>query len=66
MKRILQLFATRWLSRTPLGLVVLGIGWLIIRKRRGRRPERSQDLRVPGRRSDNPYVWKGPSPHGRP
>ncbi|GIH28417.1 hypothetical protein Aph01nite_67270 [Acrocarpospora phusangensis] len=35
MKRIFQLFVTRWLSKTPLGLVVLGVAWWIMRKKRG-------------------------------
>ncbi|MBX6381837.1 MAG: hypothetical protein IRZ07_02495 [Microbispora sp.] len=36
MKRILQLVVVRWLARTPLGVVVLGIVWLIMRRRRAR------------------------------
>ncbi|WP_198167476.1 DUF6203 family protein, partial [Microbispora sp. ATCC PTA-5024] len=60
MKRILQLVATRWLARTPLGLVVLGIGWLVMRKRRGaQRPGTSEALREPGRGSRTPYASRG-------
>ncbi|GAA5045664.1 hypothetical protein HNP84_002577 [Thermocatellispora tengchongensis] len=36
MKRILTVLLTRWLGRTPLGLAVLGVGWLILRRRRAR------------------------------
>lgn len=65
MKRILQLVATRWLARTPFGLVVLGIGWWLMRKRRGQASERNDVLRQPGRKSRNPYVWQGPSARNR-
>ncbi|MGI5155608.1 DUF6203 family protein [Microbispora sp. CA-102843] len=66
MKRILQLVVTRWLARTPLGLVVLGLAWLFMRKRRARRqqPEGTPALREPGRR-DNPYAWRGPAAGNR-
>jgi len=33
----MQLVVVRWLARTPLGVVVLGIVWLIMRKRRARK-----------------------------
>ncbi|MFC6083275.1 DUF6203 family protein [Sphaerisporangium aureirubrum] len=36
MKRILKLVVTRWLARTPLGLVALGVGWFVMRRRRKR------------------------------
>ncbi|WP_425566600.1 DUF6203 family protein [Planomonospora alba] len=36
MKRFVKLVAARWLSRTPLGLAVLGAGWLLGRRRRRR------------------------------
>lgn len=77
MKRILQLVVTRWLARTPLGLVVLGLGWLFMRKRRSgsqqpgsqqygkRRPAKAPTLREPGRRSANPYAWRGPAAGNR-
>jgi Family of unknown function (DUF6203) len=66
MKRILQLVATRWLARTPFGLVILGIGWLVMRKRRGEQAgKRTEVLREPGRKSRNPYAWQGPSARNR-
>ncbi|WP_369409000.1 DUF6203 family protein [Herbidospora cretacea] len=50
MKRIVQLIFTRWLARTPLGLAVLGAGWLVGRRRRKAR-EAEQNARIrPGRR----------------
>jgi hypothetical protein len=65
MKRLLQLFATRWLARTPLGLVVLGIGWWVMRKRRAGHEGRPPELREPGRGSRGPYTWQGPSDRNR-
>jgi hypothetical protein len=64
MKRILQLVVTRWLARTPIGMVLLGLGWLFMRKRRARnqqQPANSPALRQPGRRSGNPYASRGPA-----
>ncbi|MEO3810427.1 DUF6203 family protein [Sphaerisporangium sp. B11E5] len=49
MKRILKLVVTRWLARTPFGLAVLGVGWLVMRKRRRRAAERPQE--------QPPYKW---------
>ncbi|WP_353051382.1 DUF6203 family protein [Herbidospora sp. NBRC 101105] len=50
MKRILQVFVTRWLSKTPLGIAVLGVGWFLGRRRRKAR-EAEESARVrPGRR----------------
>ncbi|MFC4530966.1 DUF6203 family protein [Sphaerisporangium dianthi] len=73
MKRILKLVVTRWLARTPFGLVILGVGWWLMRKRRGanagkpgERPgDRHDVLREPGRSSRNPYSWQGPSARNR-
>ncbi|GAA1294973.1 DUF6203 family protein [Planotetraspora silvatica] len=65
MKRILQLFATRWLARTPLGLIVLGIGWWIMRKRRADREGRAPGMREPGRGPRDPSMYRGPSDRGR-
>ncbi|MER5321489.1 DUF6203 family protein [Streptosporangium roseum] len=74
MKRILQLLATRWLARTPMGLVVVAVGWWLARRRRAGRPgerkvgrpgERRDVLRHPGRKSGNPYAWQGPSSRNR-
>ncbi|MGW5265383.1 DUF6203 family protein [Microbispora sp. NPDC004025] len=67
MKRILQLVFTRWLARTPIGMVLLGLGWLFMRKRRARKqqPAQAPALREPGRRSGNPYAWRGPSAGNR-
>ncbi|MFF0305998.1 DUF6203 family protein [Streptosporangium sp. NPDC004379] len=66
MKRILQLVATRWLSKTPLGMVALGAGWLFMRKRRQKQGDvRKDTLRQPGRASRNPSAWRGPSSAGR-
>ncbi|MEU8176074.1 DUF6203 family protein [Microbispora hainanensis] len=67
MKRILQLVVTRWLARTPIGMVVLGLGWLFLRKRRARKqqPANSPALREPGRRSGDPYARRGPAPGDR-
>lgn len=65
MKRILQLVVTRWLARTPIGMVVLGLGWLFLRKRRARKqqqqPANSPVRREPGRRSGDPYARRGPA-----
>ncbi|OUC79952.1 DUF6203 family protein [Streptosporangium minutum] len=66
MKRILQLLATRWLARTPMGLVVVAVGWWLARRRRAGGPgERKDASRHPGRKSGNPYVWQGPSSRNR-
>lgn len=68
MKRILQLVVTRWLARTPIGMVVLGLGWLFMRKRRARKqqqPANSPALRRSGRRSGDPYAWRGPATGNR-
>ncbi|WP_169984710.1 DUF6203 family protein [Microbispora sp. H10836] len=67
MKRILQLVVTRWLARTPIGMVVLGLGWLFMRKRRTRKqqPAQTPARREPGRRSGNPYAWRGPAARDR-
>ncbi|MER5425320.1 DUF6203 family protein [Streptosporangium roseum] len=66
MKRILQLLATRWLARTPMGLVVVAVGWWLARRRRAGRPgERRDVLRHPGRTSADPYAWQGPSSRNR-
>ncbi|GAB3140194.1 DUF6203 family protein [Microbispora hainanensis] len=68
MKRILQLVVTRWLARTPIGMVVLGLGWLFLRKRRARRrqhPASSPVPREPGRRSGDPYARRGPAASDR-
>ncbi|WP_182907877.1 DUF6203 family protein [Microbispora sp. H13382] len=71
MKRILQLVVTRWLARTPIGMVVLGLGWLFMRKRRARKQQPAQNpaqnpaLREPGCRSGNPYARRGPAAGNR-
>ncbi|GAA4583055.1 hypothetical protein GCM10023194_19340 [Planotetraspora phitsanulokensis] len=65
MKRILELILARRLARTPLGLVLLGIGWWIIRKRRADRAGRVPELREPGREPRGPHMWQGPSDRGR-
>ncbi|WP_449064989.1 DUF6203 family protein, partial [Planomonospora algeriensis] len=36
MRRLVKTVAARWLSRTPLGLAVLGAWWLLGRRRRRR------------------------------
>ncbi|MBB5967145.1 DUF6203 family protein [Planomonospora venezuelensis] len=36
MKRFFKVVVVRWLSRTPLGLVLLGAGWWFGRRRRRR------------------------------
>ncbi|GAA4567822.1 DUF6203 family protein [Planotetraspora kaengkrachanensis] len=61
MKRIFQLLVTRWLARTPLGLILLGIGWWIVRKRRADREGRPPELREPGREPRGPHTWQGPT-----
>ncbi|MEU7689537.1 DUF6203 family protein [Microbispora hainanensis] len=64
MKRILQLVVTRWLARTPIGMVVLGLGWLFLRKRRARKQQQHADspvLREPPRRSGGRYARRGPA-----
>ncbi|KAA9380968.1 hypothetical protein F5972_07785 [Microbispora cellulosiformans] len=67
MKRILQLVVTRWLARTPIGMVVLGLGWLFARKRRAdqRQQSQTQVRRAPGRRSDHRYDRRRPVAGGR-
>ncbi|MGP3928399.1 DUF6203 family protein [Nonomuraea sp. KM88] len=47
MKKLFMFFAAKWLTRTPLALAVLGLGWLLSRRRRQRQegarpPERGQ------------------------
>ncbi|WP_221206098.1 DUF6203 family protein [Streptosporangium becharense] len=36
MKRFFKVVVARWLARTPIGLAVLGLGWLLGRRRRQR------------------------------
>ncbi|MBG0823203.1 hypothetical protein HS048_20950 [Planomonospora sp. ID91781] len=54
MRRLAKIVATRWLSRTPLGLAVLGAGWLLGRRRRRRAAQagavRGSGVRRAGRR----------------
>ncbi|WP_425460148.1 DUF6203 family protein [Herbidospora galbida] len=50
MKRILQVFVTRWLSKTPLGIAVLGAGWFVSRRRRKAREAEENARFRPGRR----------------
>ncbi|MEV5895325.1 DUF6203 family protein [Nonomuraea fuscirosea] len=40
MKKFLKLVVARYLSKTPFGLVVLGIGWFLGRRHKRRRAER--------------------------
>ncbi|MFC4061316.1 DUF6203 family protein [Planomonospora corallina] len=52
MKRFFKVVVVRWLSRTPLGLAVLGAGWLLGRRRRRRRAAAAEGVpagRGPGR-----------------
>ncbi|MEO3872444.1 DUF6203 family protein [Nonomuraea sp. B12E4] len=42
MGKFLKLVVARWLARTPLGLVVLGISWFLTRRRRRQRAQRDQ------------------------
>ncbi|GII63424.1 hypothetical protein Skr01_35090 [Sphaerisporangium krabiense] len=66
MKRILQLLVTRWLARTPVGLVILGVGWWLTRRRRAGKAAPPQDVpREPGRGSRDPYARTAPSRRGR-
>jgi Family of unknown function (DUF6203) len=37
MKKFFKVVVVRWLARTPIGLAILGLGWLL-----GRRKERTQ------------------------
>ncbi|WP_369408812.1 DUF6203 family protein [Herbidospora mongoliensis] len=50
MKRIMQVFVTRWLSKTPWGMALLGAGWFINRRRRKAREEQDAKLRPARRR----------------
>jgi Family of unknown function (DUF6203) len=34
MKNLFKLLITRRLARTPLGLIILGLGWLLARRRK--------------------------------
>ncbi|GII77695.1 hypothetical protein Sru01_26770 [Sphaerisporangium rufum] len=57
MKRILQLVMTRWLARTPIGMVILGIGWWFTRRRRGAAAgDRGKGSRRPGREGRGSYA----------
>ncbi|NRQ35328.1 hypothetical protein HII36_26385 [Nonomuraea sp. NN258] len=40
MKRFFKLVVARWLARTPYGLAILGLGWLLGRRRRRRMQHR--------------------------
>jgi cytochrome c-type biogenesis protein CcmH/NrfF len=42
MKGIFKVVVARWLARTPVGLILLGVGWLIGRKRKQRRLEQER------------------------
>ncbi|MGI5273246.1 DUF6203 family protein [Nonomuraea sp. CA-218870] len=46
MKGFFKVVLARWLARTPLGLVALGIGWFVGRRRKQREQERSGFRRV--------------------
>ncbi|MFB4281937.1 DUF6203 family protein [Nonomuraea sp. MTCD27] len=47
MQKFLKLVVARWLARTPIGLVALGIGWYLARRRRRRQqpPHETQHTR---------------------
>ncbi|MFG1696594.1 DUF6203 family protein [Nonomuraea sp. NPDC049309] len=47
MKRLLKLLVARRLAATPLGLAVLGAGWILGRRRKRRRAEREEHRPVP-------------------
>ncbi|MEO3883791.1 DUF6203 family protein [Nonomuraea sp. B5E05] len=47
MKKLFMFFAAKWLTRTPLGLAVLGLGWFLTRRRR----QRQEGARPPERRA---------------
>ncbi|GGO81741.1 hypothetical protein GCM10012289_71410 [Nonomuraea cavernae] len=48
MKNFLKVVVARWLARTPIGLAVVGLAWLLGRRRRQRAEQ--QDKRGRGRR----------------
>ncbi|MFC4115976.1 DUF6203 family protein [Nonomuraea zeae] len=37
MRKLFNLVVARWLARTPVGLIALGIGWFLARRRRRNR-----------------------------
>ncbi|WP_146615910.1 DUF6203 family protein [Nonomuraea aridisoli] len=39
MKNLLKLLVARRLSATPIGMIALGVGWLIARRRKQRQAE---------------------------
>ncbi|MEV2266416.1 DUF6203 family protein [Nonomuraea africana] len=55
MRRFFKVVLTRWLARTPIGLAVLALGWLLGRRRRqrvqreGERGRRTRARRTRGR-----------------
>ncbi|WP_176993845.1 DUF6203 family protein [Nonomuraea jiangxiensis] len=50
MEKFLKFVMARWLARTPLGLIVLGIGWFLTRRRGRQRAQRDQAERTGRRR----------------
>ncbi|MEV4163888.1 DUF6203 family protein [Nonomuraea dietziae] len=53
MKRFFKFVFARWLARTPIGLAVLAIGWLLGRRRRRgvqQEGQRSRPVRARSRR----------------
>jgi hypothetical protein len=36
MKKFFKVVVARWLARTPIGLAILGLGWLLGRRRKER------------------------------
>ncbi|MBG0831931.1 hypothetical protein HS041_29930 [Planomonospora sp. ID67723] len=51
MKNFFKVVVVRWLSRTPLGLALLGVGWLLGRRRK--------------RRAQADAAWSGPDSGNR-
>jgi Family of unknown function (DUF6203) len=36
MKKFFKVVVARWLARTPIGLAILGLGWILGRRRKDR------------------------------
>ncbi|MFC7720379.1 DUF6203 family protein [Nonomuraea recticatena] len=50
MRRFFKFVMARWLARTPIGLAVLALGWLLGRRRRRRVQQEGQRGSRPVRR----------------
>ncbi|MEU4834603.1 DUF6203 family protein [Streptosporangium sp. NPDC023615] len=60
MKKFFKVVVARWLARTPFGLAVLGVGWLLGRRKQRAQVEQGRGARrAHGSRKARPVVRSG-------